>query len=101
MHNRASVMLRRYSPPATEPAPSVPVSIARRRSDSFPGFTLARTRYRIRLFLRRRFSRRDCQIHLFISADDCQSRIDADAVFGQLPLQIVDAGDRMAIDRDQ
>src|SRR5262249_33989762 len=42
-------MLRRDSPPATEPSPSVPSSIARKSAASRPGFTRAVTRYRIDL----------------------------------------------------
>src|SRR5262249_22033265 len=44
---RASSMLRRYSSPATEPAPSVPESMARRGSDSLPGLTRAVARERV------------------------------------------------------
>src|SRR5947209_6134351 len=40
-------MLRRYSPSATDPEPSVPRSIASTSARSRPGFTRALTRYRI------------------------------------------------------
>src|SRR5438552_3391333 len=41
-------MFRKYSPPATEPRPSVSFSIAPSRASSRPSFTLAVTRYRTR-----------------------------------------------------
>src|SRR5579863_9406901 len=40
-------MFRRYSPSATDPAPSVPPSMASSSARSQPGFTRARTRYRM------------------------------------------------------
>src|ERR1700681_3309476 len=45
-------MFRKYSPPAAEPWPRVPFSIAFSRAPSQPGFTRALTRYRMQpLFL--------------------------------------------------
>src|SRR5882672_4280727 len=45
-------MFLRYSPPAIDPSPSVPLSIARPSAPAWPSFTRAVTRYRTRQLYR-------------------------------------------------